>query len=80
MASIVEAEDLTKVFNGTLTPVANVNPTTKAIEISRLFVIQGSLAAAQYTSVIYDFTYLGFFAGFFTVLGAIAARVAFRRD
>ncbi len=63
-----------------LQAVANVNPMTKAIEISRLFVIQGSLAAAQYTSVLYDFTYLGFFAAFFTVLGAIASRVALRRD
>jgi len=63
-----------------LQAVATVNPMTKAIEISRLFVIQGSLTAAQFTTLLYDFSYLAIFAAFFTILGAFASRVALRKD
>ena len=63
-----------------LQAVANVNPMTKAIEISRFFVIQGSLTAAQYGSMFYDFAYLAIFAVSFTILGAFASRIALRRD
>ncbi len=63
-----------------LQAVANVNPMTKAIEISRFFVIQGSLTAAQYGSILYDFAYLAIFAVSFTILGAFASRIALRKD
>ena len=63
-----------------LQAVANVNPMTKAIEISRFFVIQGSPTAAQYGSMLYDFAYLAIFAVSFTILGAFASRIALRKD
>ncbi len=65
---------------GWLAAVAQVNPISKAADIIRYLIIQGSLGGAALSSVASDFAYLGAFAAICTILGIIMSNRGLRME
>jgi len=61
-----------------LSEVAGVNPISKAADIIRYLIIQGSISGTTLTTVASDFTYLGVFAVICTILGVFASNHGLR--
>lgn len=60
--------------------VAEVNPISKAADIVRYLIIQGTLNGATLSTVTCDFVYLGIFAVVCTLLGIIASNRGLRME
>jgi ABC-2 type transport system permease protein len=67
-------------FPGWLKPVAQANPISLASEAARLFIIHGSLTAAQLTSFATDILGLAVYSVLFFGLGIIIARNAMKAE
>jgi ABC-2 type transport system permease protein len=63
---------------GWMQAIVNVNPISKAVDITRYFIVQPALSTAQFNTLIYDAIYLVGFAVFFVIIGIIVARRGFR--
>jgi len=63
-----------------LRDVANMNPISKAADIIRYLIINGTLSSAQFTSVIYDFAFLGVFVVICTVIGVFVSNRGLRME
>ena len=67
-------------FPDWLRTIANLNPVTKANEVARLLLINGSLTSAQLSTYEMDMVYLVGFSALLGVLGYLAARRALRPE
>ncbi len=65
---------------GWLSSVANVNPISKATDIIRYLIIQGSLSSSALTTVTYDFIFLGAFAAILTAVGIFVSNHGLRME
>ncbi len=63
-----------------LQTIARVNPISRASETARILIVQGSVSAADMSTIIFDVSFLVGFAVVFTVLGVIASRLALRAE
>lgn len=67
-------------FPSWLQSAAQVNPISKAAEVSRLLIVNGSLSSDQSLTLATDFVYLILFAVILTVIGVITARLALKAE
>jgi ABC-2 type transport system permease protein len=67
-------------FPAWLQSVAQVNPISKAAEVARLLIVNGSLNSSQMWTLTTDFIYLVGFAAIFTIIGVITARLALKAE
>jgi ABC-2 type transport system permease protein len=65
---------------GWLAAIANVNPVSKAADIIRYLIIQGTLSGTVMSTVTFDFVYLGIFAVSCTALGIFVSNRGLRMD
>ncbi len=67
-------------FPSWLKGIAQVNPVTKAVETSRLLIVNGNLTASQLSTVGWNMLYLVVFAAVLAVLGYLIARRALKAE
>jgi ABC-2 type transport system permease protein len=67
-------------FPDWLKSIAEVNPISKAAEVGRLLIVNGTLTGNQLTTFYYDMTYLVAFAGILTLIGIITAKYALKAE
>jgi ABC-2 type transport system permease protein len=65
-------------FPSWLKPVAQANPITLASEAARLLIVNGTLSAAQISSLVTDLVGLAIFGVFFAVVGTLMAKNALK--
>ena len=65
---------------GWLRSIADINPISKAADIIRRLIIQGSLSGSALTVVTNDLIYLGAFAAICTVIGIYASKHGLRME
>jgi ABC-2 type transport system permease protein len=63
-----------------LRDIANVNPISKAADIIRYFIINGTLNNAQLGTVLYDFAYLGAFVVICAIIGIFVSDRGLRME
>lgn len=56
-----------------LRDIANLNPISKASDIIRYMIINGALSSAQFSTVLYDFAFLGAFVVLCAVIGVFVS-------
>ncbi len=67
-------------FPSWLKGIAQVNPVTKAVETSRLLIVNGNLTASQLSTVGWNMLYLVVFASVLAVAGYLIARRALKAE
>jgi ABC-type multidrug transport system permease subunit len=63
---------------GWMQVIVNVNPISKAVDITRYFIVEPTLSTSAFNTLVYDAIYLIGFAIFFVVIGIIVARRGLR--
>jgi len=60
-----------------LQAIARINPISKAADVTRTLIVQGSV---DFSSMMFDMTYLIAFAAILTIAGGIASVIALRTE
>jgi ABC-2 type transport system permease protein len=63
-----------------LQDIANVNPISKAADVIRYLIINGSLSSAQMSTVLFDLAYLGVFVALCAAIGIVASDRGLRME